>query len=79
MRTQTADGESCKEFDLVEMDVALKAMKTKGAPRKDDIPPPFLKNLGPVARQELLDLLNLSFTTSIVPSTWRHAVIIPLL
>lgn len=74
-----ADGENCRDFDLKELDGALKAMKTKGAPGADDIPPSFLKNLGPLATEELLNILNTSFRTGEIPRIWRHAIIIPLL
>ena len=73
------DDESCRDFSLDEMETALKFMKTKGAPGKDDIPPSFLKNLGPKANQKLLDLLNESFRTGKVPRIWRHAIIIPII
>ncbi len=79
MKLQGADDESCCDFDMKELDNALKKMKTKGAPGKDDIPPSFLKNIGPLAKKELLDILNTSFRTSLVPSVWRHAIIIPLI
>ena len=54
-------------------------MKRKGAPGLDDIPPAFLMELGPKARQVLLSLYNESFATADLPQAWRHAVIIPLL
>ena len=41
MQTQASDGESCKEFDMVEMESALRAMRANGAPVRDDIPPTF--------------------------------------
>ena len=71
--------ECCNDFSLAEMETALKFMKTKGAPGSDDIPPSFLKNLGPKASQKLLDILNESFRTGAVPRIWRHAVIIPII
>ena len=74
-----ADDESCCDFDPKELENALKVMKTNGAPGADDIPPSFLKNLGPLASQELLNILNTSFRTGVVPRIWRHALIIPLL
>ena len=58
MKTNSVDAESCKDFDMVELEGALKAMKSKGAPGKDDVPPSFLKNLGPRGKQELLAILN---------------------
>ena len=64
---------------MLELKAAIRKMKRKGAPGDDDIPPPFLKELGPKALKELLDICNASFLHADVPQTWRHAVIIPLL
>ena len=69
----------CKLFSMLELKSAIRKMKRKGAPGDDDIPPPFLKELGPKALKELLDICNASFLHADVPQTWRHAVIIPLL
>ena len=54
-------------------------MKRKGAPGCDDIPPAFLKELGPKGLNELLTICNLSYENADVPQVWRHAVIIPIL
>ena len=54
-------------------------MKRKGAAGPDDIPPPFLKELGPCAQQELLAIFNCSFTDSFCPQVWCLAHILPLL
>ena len=43
------------------------------------IPPTFLKNLGKVALNELLEIMNHSFHSGIVPKIWKHAIIIPIL
>ena len=79
--TKLQDGkeECCKKFSMQEMEAALKKTKTKGAPGSDDIPPSFLKNLGPKAKESLLDILNESFSSGEVPRIWRHAVIIPII
>ena len=54
-------------------------MKRKGAPGADDILPSFLKELGPKALDELLDIYNTSFNMADIPQLWRHAIIIPLI
>ena len=66
-------------FTSRDLDEALKKMKRKGAPGPDDIPPSFLKELGPKGREELLHILNTSFSYASVPQSWRNAIIIPLL
>ena len=54
-------------------------MKRKGAPGADDIPPAFIKELGPRALTELLEIFNASFHHADIPQLWRHAIVIPLL
>ena len=54
-------------------------MKAKGAPGVDDIPPSFIKALGPIALTALLKLFNESFDEAACPQVWRNAIIVPLL
>ncbi len=64
---------------MEELDEAILQMRAKGAPGPDDIPSPtFLKSLGPRARQELLDIFNLSFSTGKSPQIWKIAITLPL-
>ena len=83
MRSHTVNDqetdESCKPFTKEELDRALNKMKTKGACGPDDIPPTFLQALGPLAKEELLDIFNSLFKNGICPQQWREAIIIPLL
>ena len=69
----------CPPFTMQELKAAIRKMKRKGAPGDDNIPPSFLKELGPKARQELLSICNLSFLEADIPQMWRHGIIIPLL
>ena len=71
--------EICRDFEMRELQKAIKLMKGKGAAGPDDIPPTFLKNLGDIALTELLGIMNQSFQTGVVPKIWRHAIIIPIL
>ena len=61
-----------------ELQSAIKRMKGKGAAGSDNIPPSFLKALGPLALQELLSIFNSSFPFAHCPRIWRLATIIPL-
>ena len=54
-------------------------MKRKGAPGGDNIPPSFLKELGPKAITELLKICNLPSLHADIPQVWKHGVKIPLL
>ena len=67
------------EFTMQELEAAIKRMRRKGAPGEDDIPPAFIKELGPVALGELLAICNLSLRESKCPQIWLNAIIIPLL
>ena len=70
---------SCAPITLTELKNAIKAMKPNGAPGPDDIPPSFLKALGPKALDELLTTFNDSFRNGDIPQLWRQATIIPVL
>ncbi len=53
-------------------------MRRKGTAGPDDIPPTFLKALGPTAKTELLSIFNESFSKGDVPGIWKEATILPL-
>ena len=53
---RTTPEEGCCPITMLELTDAIKRMKTKGAPGQDDIPPAFLKNLGPKAKEALLEI-----------------------
>ncbi|KAI5752692.1 hypothetical protein M8J77_019486 [Diaphorina citri] len=67
-----------KNFNLTELNQAIKKLRNKAAPGIDKIHPEFLKNMGPKAKSRLLDLYNFSWKKS-VPAEWRKAEIIPIL
>ena len=73
------EGEEAGPFSLDELNGALQLMKARSAGGADGIAPRFLKALGPVARQFLLDCFNTSWLTGYCPQAWRNGVIIPLL
>ena len=50
----SADNKSCAPLEMSELLSAIKKMKGKRAAGPDNIPPSFLKSLGPLALQELL-------------------------
>ena len=75
----SVDDDSCRPFSMGELKAAIRRLKRRGAPGADDISPAFLKELGPKALTELLEIFNASFHHSNIPQLWRHAIIIPLL
>ena len=79
LHAPSVDNESCAPLLMGELQSAIKRMKGKGAAGPDNIPPSFLKSLGPLALQELLSIFNSSFSLAHCPRIWRVATIIPLL
>ena len=79
LHTPSVNDESCAPLVMGELQSAIKRMKDKGAAGPDNIPPSFLKSLGPLFLQELLSIFNASFSLAPCPRIWRVAIIIPLL
>ena len=79
LHAPSVDNESCTPLLMGELQSVIKRMKGKGAAGRDNIPPSFLKLLGPLALQELLSIFNSSFSLAHCPRIWRVATIIPLL
>ena len=75
----TVENESCSRFKMRELKRAIAKMKRKGSPGPDDIPPAFLKELGPIALGILLEIYNESFQHANCPQIWRTAIVVPLL
>jgi len=75
----TPNDESTRSFSMDELEKAIRKMRVKGAAGEDEIPPSFLKALGPRAKVELLSIFNQSFDDASVPQMWRRAIILPLL
>ena len=79
LHAPSIDDESCAPLLMGELQSAIKRMKSKGAAGPENIPPSFLKSLGPMALQELLSIFNSSFSVAHCPQIWRVATTIPLL
>ena len=79
IKVPSADDESCAPILMSKLQSAIKKMKGKGAAGPDNIPPSFLKSLGPLALQELLSIFNSSFSLAHCPRIWRVATTIPQL
>ena len=62
IKVPSVDDESCAPLLMSELKSSIKKMKGKGAAGSDNIPPSFLKSLGPLALQELLSIFNSSFS-----------------
>ena len=62
-----------------ELTSAINKMKRRGATGPDNIPPTFLKALGPIDLQELLAIFSESFRHADCPRICHVAVVIPIL
>lgn len=71
--------ESCTPFQTGELLSAIKKMKCEGAAGPGNTPTSFFKSFGLLALQELLSILNSSFSLAHCPRIWRVTTIIPLL
>ena len=74
----SVDDESCAPLLMGELQSTIKKIKGKGAAGPDNIPPSFLRSLGPLTLQELLSTFK-SFSVAHFLWIWRVATIIPLL
>ena len=79
VKAPTVEDESTSPLKMQELKRAIKQARAKGQYGPDEIPPTFLKALGPLALAELLEIFNLSFRHADCPRVWRVATIIPLL
>ncbi len=62
LQLPTAAESCCSPFTISDLDIAIHAMRRKGAAGPDDIPPTFLKALDPMAKAGLLSNFNESFS-----------------
>ena len=66
-------------FTTAQTALAIKRAKNSKAMGPDDLSPIMLKNLGPHGIKFLTIIFNKSLRTTIIPSIWKTAKIIPLL
>ncbi len=67
LKSPTAGESCCAALRKDDLDEAILQMRVNSAPGSDDIPFTFITALGPRATQELLDIVNLSFSTGKSP------------
>ena len=58
IKVSSVDNEGCAPLIMSGLQSAVKKMKGEGAAGPDNIPPSFLKSLGPLALQELLSIFT---------------------
>ena len=73
-----ADIEMNSPYNMEELKTALSCLSLKKAPGPDQITNEMLMNMGPQAKKKLLQLINDSWRTGIVPEIWKEATILPI-
>ena len=64
---------------MSELNKALKKLKSRKSPGPDKLHNEMLTHLGPIGKQTLLRLMNLTLQTSEIPRAWKNAIITPIL
>ena len=67
------------DFTFPELIAAMKKLKPRKAPGPDKVKNEMIVNLGPKAKQVLLDFINRTWNESTLPSAWRTAIVNPIL
>ncbi len=67
-----------EEFSMDELQAALREAKDT-TPGQDDITVSMMRNLPPTALLILLELFNASWRNQHLPSSWKHAIVVPVL
>ena len=68
-----------EDFTMTELNKTFKKLKKCRSPGPDRIHNEMLIHLGPIGRQTILRLVNLTLQTSEIPRMWRNAILNPIL
>ena len=68
-----------EEFTIKELNTAMKMLKPRKSPGQDGIHNEMLTHLGTEGKKVILNLINKTWTTGELPSSWKIAIIKPLL
>ena len=79
LRKQAPSASMTDDFTIHELNSAIRQLKTKKTPGKDEVTNEMIRHLGSHAKQKLLDIYNQSWNTGIFPSSWKEAIIKPIL
>ena len=66
---------SVSDSDIV---AAIQRMNADGSPGSDNFHPGFLKKIYPYIIKPLCTIFNCSLQTGILPSSWKHGIIVPI-
>lgn len=68
-----------EEFSMQELTFVLRRLSSDSAPGADGIPYSFLVNSSESTKLVFLNIVNIVVATGIIPPTWKHHLLIPLL
>ena len=68
----------CSPFSMAELEAALGKIKAGKSPGPDKVANDLLKQLSPLGKRHLLDLVNRSWSAADVPASWRTAEIVAI-
>ena len=68
-----------RPFSIEELESGISDLQEKKAPGPDNVHNDMLRHLGPMAKKKLLSIFNTSWRTGILPSSWKKAIMIPIL
>ena len=79
MKVETADNIMDQDYNLEELEEALKVLNDLKSPGPDKITNAMLTHMGNRAKAKLLGIFNNSWRTGQVPQAWRVASMVPIL
>jgi hypothetical protein len=67
-----------KKYIMQELESGIKELKNKKAVGQDEISAEMLRHLGLRAKTVLLEIINKSLETGVVPIEWRTGLVVPV-
>jgi hypothetical protein len=68
-----------EDFSLADLNSALRNMKCGKAAGLDEIYPEFIRNMGPHAKEWLVQFMNETLRTGKLPKLWKHSKVVAIL
>ena len=79
LQKQSPTPSMTSEFSIHELNCTIRQLKNKKATGKDGISNEMIRHLGSLAKQKLLDIYSHSWNIGTFPTSWKEAIIIPIL
>jgi len=76
----TSDSQTINEtFKFAELTNVLKNVNIKSSRGIDDIPFSLIINSPDIIKKQVLNLINISWQSGVIPEKWKHSVVKPIL